>query len=207
MGTRNLTCAILDGEYRVAQYGQWDGYLSGVGQDITDFLVETIKEDKLEAFKAKLRGTEFLDGDELDRMWKAAGASSEGWIGFEESKKFGKSAVGMLMTRDTGGKIFSVIAATSLSPIPLSDQREFAKDGLFCEYAYVVDFDNEVLEVYKGFGTEPLDESERFYAPKPTEYSGGTSYWPVRLWFKVPFADLVSSPSLDDWAPIEADEE
>ena len=26
MGTRNLTVVYLDGQYKVAQYGQWDGY-------------------------------------------------------------------------------------------------------------------------------------------------------------------------------------
>ena len=26
MGTRNLTAVFMDGEYKVAQYGQWDGY-------------------------------------------------------------------------------------------------------------------------------------------------------------------------------------
>lgn len=26
MGTRNLTMLISDGETKVAQYGQWDGY-------------------------------------------------------------------------------------------------------------------------------------------------------------------------------------
>lgn len=25
MGTRNLTAVYLDGQYKVAQYGQWDG--------------------------------------------------------------------------------------------------------------------------------------------------------------------------------------
>ena len=25
MGTRNLTAVYLDGEYKIAQYGQWDG--------------------------------------------------------------------------------------------------------------------------------------------------------------------------------------
>lgn len=27
MGTRNLTVVYIDGKYKVAQYGQWDGYV------------------------------------------------------------------------------------------------------------------------------------------------------------------------------------
>lgn len=36
MGTRNLTMVMVDGVYKVAQYGQWDGYPSGQG--ITVFI-------------------------------------------------------------------------------------------------------------------------------------------------------------------------
>lgn len=33
MGTRNLTAVYLDGQYKVAQYGQWDGYPEGQGHN------------------------------------------------------------------------------------------------------------------------------------------------------------------------------
>ena len=38
MGTRHLICVVKDGEFKVAQYGQWDGYFSGQGQNILNFL-------------------------------------------------------------------------------------------------------------------------------------------------------------------------
>ena len=37
MGTRNLTCVVLDGKYVVSSYGQWDGYPSGQGKTILNF--------------------------------------------------------------------------------------------------------------------------------------------------------------------------
>ena len=38
MGTRNLTAVYLDGQYKVAQYGQWDGYPEGQGITALTFL-------------------------------------------------------------------------------------------------------------------------------------------------------------------------
>ena len=29
MRTRGLTCSVIDGDVRIAQYGQWDHYLEG----------------------------------------------------------------------------------------------------------------------------------------------------------------------------------
>jgi hypothetical protein len=40
MGTRNLTAVYFKGEFRIAQYGQWDGYISGSGWGILEFLKE-----------------------------------------------------------------------------------------------------------------------------------------------------------------------
>jgi len=31
MGTRHLICAKINNEYKLSQYGQWDGYPSGQG--------------------------------------------------------------------------------------------------------------------------------------------------------------------------------
>ena len=47
MGTRHLTCVVKDGDYKVAQYGQWDGYPSGQGIDILTFLREELNRDVL----------------------------------------------------------------------------------------------------------------------------------------------------------------
>ena len=38
MGTRHLICVVSDNQYRIAQYGQWDGYPEGQGAAILEFL-------------------------------------------------------------------------------------------------------------------------------------------------------------------------
>ena len=38
MGTRNLTMVYSNGNYKVVQYGQFDGYPSGLGVQVLSFL-------------------------------------------------------------------------------------------------------------------------------------------------------------------------
>jgi len=52
---------------------------------------------------------------------------------------------------------------------------EFYKDGLFCEYAYIFNLDNDTLEFYTGFGTEPTTGLEKWFYE-----SGGTKYYVKR---------------------------
>jgi hypothetical protein len=40
--------------------------------------------------------------------------------------------------------------AYAREPVPHAFGLEFASDGAFCEWTYVVDLDGEVLEVYRG---------------------------------------------------------
>ena len=66
------------------------------------------------------------------------------------------------LNRDIGTDILEMIINNN-KPLKLRDESAFAKDSLFCEYAYVIDFDKNVFEVYKGFNKEPLNNDERFY--------------------------------------------
>ena len=104
MGTRHLICVVSDNQYRIAQYGQWDGYPEG---------------------------------------------------------------------------------------------QDFSQDSLFCEWAYVIDFDKNTFEVYRGFNETPLDESERFYTAGQKEDDNGL--YPVRM---IKAFDLSALPSEDEFLEI-----
>jgi len=155
MGTRNLTCVMLNGEYRVAQYGQWDGYPSGQGKIILEFLKRMDKEKFIENLKQSF----FITTEEQKALWKEFGADDSDMVTMEVSKKFNK--VHPQLSRDMGGAILEFIQDAT-EPVQLADQIEFATDGLFCEWAYVVDLDKNTLEVYSGFGQRKLPEGSRF---------------------------------------------
>jgi len=176
MGTRHIIAAVIDGEYKLAQYGQWDGYPSGQGADILQFL----QSDGiyLEQFKNKLRQCTFLTEDEIKAAWIQAGASPDAdWVGMDVSDKF--KELYPQLSRDQGAKVLELIA-NSFEGLALKNSLDFARDSLMCEYAYVIDFDKNTFEIYVGFNKQSLSKSERFAHLEPVEAYDGTKYYPVR---------------------------
>lgn len=170
MGTRNLTIVYLDGEYKVAQYGQWDGYPERNGLEVLRFL----KDMDEEKFRAAVRKTSFADPKKLDALWEKYGAVG-GVISVEDAIKFGEAYPQFY--RDTGPEILSIIMKHP-EGIELQDDLTFAADGLYCEWAWVIDLDKRTFEGYKGFSSEPLTEQDRFYFLRDLEENG---YSGVRL--------------------------
>jgi hypothetical protein len=156
MGTRNLTAVYLDGEPRIAQYGQWDGYPSGQGATVLAFLS---KMDRPK-FEAALRASHWLTDEEIAAINAGDWHKTHGYL-----------------SRDTGAKILGVVHESG--GLGLVNRLDFAADSLFCEWAYVIDLDSNVLEVYKGFNTAPVPAGERF-ANLPKE-KPDAEYFPIRL--------------------------
>ena len=65
MGTRNLTVVVKDGTHKIAQYGQWDGYPSGVGADILTFLADPTN---VEALRSIADRVHFAAEEEIDAV-------------------------------------------------------------------------------------------------------------------------------------------
>ncbi len=159
MGTRNLTVVVKDGEYKVAQYGQWDGYISGAGFSILEYLRNW---DRAK-FEENLKKVVFLkDEVTIEAL-------------FNSPKK-------MLVHRDTGCKILQVIEECDFETIELCNGIGFAEDSLFCEYAYVVDLDANRLEVYTGFQKQEHD-CGRFASMRSPENEENRrdGYFPIKL--------------------------
>lgn len=54
MGTRNITKVVMNEQIVVCQYCQWDGYPTGQGFDVMEFVKEYCGGDKLKEFKKRL---------------------------------------------------------------------------------------------------------------------------------------------------------
>jgi len=179
MGTRHLTVVVHNKKVKVAQYGQWDGYPTGQGETIVNFITKKMKKKKFIQKLSKLRWT--MEEDDL-RIQKEFGIEGQQFISTDIADKIDQKYP--YLSRDTGGEILQMIQETNVPFI--QNSIDFAKDSLFCEYAYVVDLDNDILEVYQGFAKRPGKKTERFYSNTPDE--GG--YYPIRLKKKYEFSEL-----------------
>lgn len=174
MGTRNLTCVVLNNEFKVAQYCQWDGYPSGQGLTVLEFLHDLVNTPgKENIFRLKVSALEWISDDELKDMWNSVGADGSGWVTYDVSGRFKNKWPHL--DRDMGAEILETIMTVN-SEIKLKDDHKFGFDGLFCEWAYVIDLDKRQLEVYDGFHKESAPDGQRWTGP--VDENG---YGPIQL--------------------------
>jgi hypothetical protein len=169
MGTRHLTVVSLNNEIKVAQYGQWDGYPTGAGKDIAEFLSGMISSPfGLNYFKKRVKDISWFTEKEI-----------------EEIHKICKGDILPALSRDTGSKILELIECNKIDR--LQNSIDFAADSLFCEYLYFIDLDKEQVEIYKGFNKDKLTKKDRFFSIKPEKKS---EYKQVKLWTIIPFKEF-----------------
>jgi hypothetical protein len=178
-------CSVFwKGKWYVAQYGQFDGYPEGQGVKIVNFLSVARNIDNL---KAGLENRIYEPTqEEIDAIWdeceawdEARRAQTNMW----QRNMFGINQLYPSLARETSAGILGIIARASrieeegdaeddaegdpqraeakeAKKIPVHLQLDFANDSLFCEWAYVVDLDKEVFEVYGG--SEKKHDGHRF---------------------------------------------
>jgi hypothetical protein len=143
MGTRNSTLVYLEGKTRIAQYGQWDGYPTGQGKTIAEFL----KKVDLPKFIAQVKALKTYTRKGVNKIWEKAGADPKtGFISLDKAdvvkKKYPE------LNRDTGAEILQLIHDGVVTKVFLDEK--FKEDTLFCEYYYEIDLDNKKISVNGG---------------------------------------------------------
>ena len=202
MGTRHLIIAIIDKKVKIAQYGQWDGYLQGQGIKVVDF----IQEANLRLFKKRLRECMFLSSRSVRYRWKKVGAIGE-WLTMEQSNKFRE--LYPELSRDTGAEILDLVHFYEKRK--LVNAIGFAAESLFCEWAYVLNMDRNVLEIYKGFNSEPLKKRERFYNLQCNgpilSHDKKSKYYPIKCIAKIPFKEATREKLIELDKKLQAEKE
>jgi hypothetical protein len=212
MGTRNLTMVISKSETKVAQYGQWDGYPSGQGANILNFLKvlgtdEKAREELLNEHKesgwARDNAKQFLKLKNLSIENFKENLESISFFTEEELNIINEDSENAFqqrpyLSRNTASEILWEISKGNVDK--LVNHENFAEDSLFCEWAYVIDLDKNTFEVYQGFNTTPIDETERFFYLQKEE----GEYKPVTL---LKSYDLNNLPTIEEFVELDEEEE
>lgn len=161
MGTRHIIKIKVENEIKVQQYGQWDGYPTGQGSKIADFIHNDLQ---LDQFKDRVKALKFTADAELEKAWVEAGA--------DPKSKFVTMSVSQKMRdlyphfhRDCGADVLTLIqdgyyiksdlverndkhmrVMTKLGGYEVKSTPKFiGHDG--CEYEYLINLDKETVRV------------------------------------------------------------
>jgi hypothetical protein len=158
MGTRGAYGYRLNEEDKVT-YNHFDSYPSGLGncilEDLKNFRKKFLKRnptgDWIEALRQKVAKIKMIKGTKDDP------ADSPTMKDIKKLSKWADTGVSSqslsdwyCLMRNMQGEIIAHAQSGYMI-----DGVEFLKDSLFCEYAYIVNLDNETLEFYRGFNTKP----------------------------------------------------
>ncbi|MCW3159668.1 hypothetical protein [Chryseobacterium oryctis] len=154
---------------------------------ILNFLLEDENVEQLKQVLPKVRFQNEEDIRKVQEFLNSIGAQ-DGWMNNDQYNRFTYEYP--LLVRDLGGEILEKILTLKDQPeIVLANSYEFASDSLFCEWAYVIDFDKNTFEVYTGFNKKRITPEDRFF-DLCKEDRENPEYYPVLLFLSFPLNNL-----------------
>lgn len=210
MSTRGALGVRINGVDKIA-YNHHDSYPDGLGYDVID-AVANMKVDMpkakrmaaaLQALPVDGKGNTLPPTEEHIKLCEpftdlgVSGQSTKDWY---------------CLTRRAQGDLFAMLQMGLYE-----NSAEFMGDSLFCEWAYIVNFDDEVIEVYEGFQRAPhtkgrfagLDVKVEEQKAQRSRYEKGEPdvYYPVALVGTIPFSVVgLDLKTVDNPARVALDE-
>lgn len=183
MGTRGAFGVIV-GEQEKIGYNQFDSYPEGKGREVLAWLRGVVAEEGgVEKTRVLAEGLRLVTDKE-----KPTAIDIERLAPFTDLDVSEQSTDDWYcLTRLAHGDIAATLACGYVL-----DAHNFPLDSLFCEWAYIVNFDTQTFEVYGGFIQEKHDRGR--FAGRETPVEDGAwidgGYWPVALIASWPFDAL-----------------
>ena len=173
MGTRNLTMVIdKEGNKKIAQYGQWDGYPSGVGVGVLRFLKN---EELVKSLISNLSKVRFLDQEGRDKaFYESYEKNTPNWSN-EPDNRTGeqKRWWDLFCSRNLAEEVLTNIAVSQDDEIMILDRENTAKGDGWVEYSYVIDFSKNTLTVYEKIDLPYLKEYDLNNLPSEDDFISG----------------------------------
>ena len=142
MGTRGAFGVRVNGVDKVG-YNQFDSYPSGRGVEVLKFVRGMVDKNVSPTLELdyKTKATALVVVDDDKKPTKAQRTALKKWSNLEVSEQ--KLTDWYCLLHSTHGDI-----AKTLESGYIVDHLSFLTDSLFCEWAYIINFDERTLEVY-----------------------------------------------------------
>lgn len=159
IGTRGFIGVVVNGDLKVT-YNHFDSYPDGIGVQVLGFLQGVLAggSDGYNAMAEKAAALQLIDESEKPTAEQQ-----------EALKKYADTSVSTgsldewyVLLRGAQGNLGAYLDAGYMP-----DGSDFPLDGVFCEWGYLIDLDNKVFEVYKGFNKGLPTEGR--WANRPNE--------------------------------------
>jgi len=185
MGTRGAVGFALDGKLKLT-YNHYDSYPSGLGDEVMGFVRNIVRCETLENLKAKVKSLEMVE--EGSKPTKAQIQQYKDSLDLSVGEQ--NSEDWYCLLRGLQG-VKGLEAVAEGKCLHLTNSENFPEESLFCEWAYVMDLDRQVVEVYKGFQSKAHKKGRFANAAKPAnwnpDYKGQEFYYPCKLVMEIPF--------------------
>ena len=179
MSTRGLWGFYKNGITK-ATYNHFDSYPEGLGNNILKFIDETCNEQLNGVFN------KIVMVDENKKPSKKHIEKYSKYLDLNVSNQTNEDWYCLL--RNTQGNPFVYLDEVD----HMTDGQDFIHNSLFCEYAYIINLDENVLEFYTGFNKIPQSKEENRYFnedDKPNDMG----YVTCKIALKIPFEDIKKS--------------
>lgn len=174
MSTRSLICIFYQGDFPLAQYAEFDGYPEGQGLKILSFLRDDANIVHLKDGIVKVYTPNDVESQQIDKeireLQEVAPEMSCNTGHFQDLFSYGNNPLTKFypsLSPEAGARILTIIAQPTLDSnekveVPIVKNLRFANDAVHCEWAYVIDLDEEVFEVFNGSQTKAGSVCKRF---------------------------------------------
>lgn len=177
MSTRGILGFVVDGQVKIT-YSPYDSYPSGLGAEVLSFVRRIVEEGNLPLWRKLANDLVLHDGEQKVESHDLELARQIVELDNETRRKTLVRGTFVVTTESPWEEVLTTLNGNPEKILTMGhvvEEPYFAADSLFCEWGYVINFDESTIEVYKGFQSSP--GTGRFY-PVDGPISG---YWPISL--------------------------
>lgn len=131
-------------------YNHFDSYPSGLGCDVVKFCANNSVED----LKLFFDNIELVSEESRPTAHQIRECQIAGYVDLSVSSQSNNDWYCLLRNLQGNFKEYQKCIDDG-NKLYMTDGIDFIQDSLFCEYAYIINLDDEVLEFYEGFQKEP----------------------------------------------------